>query len=612
MLSNYILSHIQRFIVAAVRNILAAQNHTFGNQTLHVAAFYDCVGLIPPHHDTSIPGGWIPENVTVTGLNARLLNFVSTSHTCQQLVNDKMADVAAAVEWDSYSDTSRSIELTCTITHNMKNAQQRAKTWSLDATKIFLGILDREYASEDIDTPQQAWGRFAERIGYLGDLDPSKIHVEVDQDACVVHVTGGRTEVEGVCSRLKCDHSHVLEEMTRAATIVTKVMSGLELQCLRMLNAKAFRSEQENKFQDMRVVIDMESHEVKFTGMPSDVDSAKVAMYDILNDMRKKSIVMSGLLIGLINGTTMKKYFVQQFKTKHICAVFDNNVESKTLKVYALNDKDLKVAVETIKIEAGECTFPADLANMSAREKWRELVTKLQFEHIGLLALKENEDSITVAGATKPYEEALKEVQDFLADNAKTETFVDLEYGVVDYMGNYMKEDLNKVMKANPSVSVTMKTDKRGGFAVKANGDTHQQVIQQLQAIAKDVKTGQLVVDKPGMVQPTGNVSLKQLEDNLKVVIVDAGKSSQRGAEGGRSMNWSGEGGLVDSRVDLPGGVSVEVVQGDLTTFQADAIVSAANEQLGLYGGLAKAIADAGIVYICNEENIARLVFTNY
>ena len=44
------------------------------------------------------------------------------------------------------------------------------------------------------------------------------------------------------------------------------------------------------------------------------------------------------------------------------------------------------------------------------------------------------------------------------------------------------------------------------------------------------------------------------------------------------------------------GGSTVEVVRGDLTTFCADAIVNAANEQLAHTGGLAKAIADAGIV----------------
>ena len=50
----------------------------------------------------------------------------------------------------------------------------------------------------------------------------------------------------------------------------------------------------------------------------------------------------------------MKKRLVDQFKTKRICAVFDNNMESGTLTVYALNERDVGVAVETIKNETEE------------------------------------------------------------------------------------------------------------------------------------------------------------------------------------------------------------------------------------------------------------------
>ena len=70
-------------LFAAIRNILAVQNHNVQNQALHVAAFHGSVGLLPPYPDTTMPGGWVPENVSVTGLNARLLNFISTSRTCQ-------------------------------------------------------------------------------------------------------------------------------------------------------------------------------------------------------------------------------------------------------------------------------------------------------------------------------------------------------------------------------------------------------------------------------------------------------------------------------------------------------------------------------------------------
>jgi len=43
---------------------------------------------------------------------------------------------------------------------------------------------------------------------------------------------------------------------------------------------------------------------------------------------------------------------------------------------------------------------------------------------------------------------------------------------------------------------------------------------------------------------------------------------------------------------------SIMLVLGDITNYRADAIVNAANEDLSHIGGVAKAIADAGIVFV--------------
>ena len=50
----------------------------------------------------------------------------------------------------------------------------------------------------------------------------------------------------------------------------------------------------------------------------------------------------------------------------------------------------------------------------------------------------------------------------------------------------------------------------------------------------------------------------------------------------------------VKSKVQLDSSRSLLVVKGDLTEYQVDAIVNAANEDLAHVGGIAKAISDKG------------------
>ena len=513
------------------------RNHTFESHTLDVKAFYDSVGKIPPDHDTTRPDGWIPKSVTVTGLNAHLLRFISTSSSGKTLVEERMVDVAAAVDWDTYSETSGSVELTCQISHSTKDAHYLAKTWTQDAQDSFSRVLTDEFASEEVVVQQQAWGLFTERIAYVNDLDCDKIAVDVDNSACVVRVTGLRQDVEAMCDRLQRDQSQAQDEVTRAANVVTVVLPNVELHELRMLNAQAFKSEQETKYPTMKVGIDTKSLQVEFTGRSSEVEAARLAMFDIINNITPKSVAMSRSLINIVNGQPMKKRLVDQFKAKRICAVFDNNMERDILTVYALNERDVSVAVETIKNETDEITVTADLAGTSARDKWEELVSKLESDHAGFLAIKEHDGCIWLSGAYESVKDAQHKIQD--------------------------------------TVNVTVDT---GDLEMIDDKDVRRHTAHSLLAGQPESKASRLAEEQPSLQGAEG------------------GRSKGRGARDDVS-DTSGDGGVVVSSVRLPGAATIEVVKGDLVTFQAGAIVNATTGQLSNKGGLAKAIVDAGTIF---------------
>ena len=323
--------------------------------------YYECLGLIFPDHETTTPGGWIPKTVLVTGFCPRVFSFLQASAEARQLVDSKMAEVAAVVEWETYDDTSTSVELTCTITHTMEEAHVMARTWRQDVSTAFQDVLATHFASEEIGTLQETWKPFVSRIGYVNELDHTKIAVVLCADTFHVSITGIITEVDVLSSKLKDDHSKVQEEMKKAATIATETNTGFSLPQLRMLNERAFVSQQQKRFSDLTVEIDMEILEVIFTGIPEEIRSAKCAMYEILNNITERCIEMSAEVIFELSGKDIMEQIMGQFKNRKICAVYDY-LEGNKLGVYALTEEDLCTAIEVIRTTIGHSSGKTDLS----------------------------------------------------------------------------------------------------------------------------------------------------------------------------------------------------------------------------------------------------------
>ena len=703
-------------LFAGVRDILLKEIHKVDNQVLHVSICHECLGPIPPHYDTTKPSGWIPKNdtVTVNALCPRVWIFLLTSSTSRGLVDAEMAVVSAVVDWESYNDSANSVELMCSLSHQMEGARTKAKTWDLTAAKTLQDVLAKNFASAQLETLQEAWQPFLRRVVYIHELDPTRICVDVCSEACSVSIVGLRAEVESLSSRFEEDRAKVEEEMTREGSIVTETKSGLRRYELTMLRAIGFIPQQQKRFADLTIAFDMNSLTVRFTGMPADIMSAKLEMHDILSGMIERSVEMSASLISLLHGRTLMTYMVGQFKRENIRAIC-TCVGKATLTVYALSDEHITTAIEVINISTTETSIDADPGKMLAPKKWTQLLKSLQSKHDGLLAIDRSRNGVVLTGEISRVAVALKEIQRFLGGNIVDNQFITMEYGVAAYMHTFKMEDIVEIVQefCNGAVKITAKLDGPYGYVVSGNVHGLQGAVQKLKKVINNVVSQQFTVDKPGLRQfvatDAGVHSLQRLNQKHKVFIeplleytgeeevsasadgagtvgsggiaaagagtvgsggiaaagagtvgsggiaaagagtVGSGSIAAAGAgtvcsgsiaaagagtvcsgsiaaagagticsggiaaagagtvcsgsiaaAGGGTVGSGGvaacsdNGGCVVALVSLPGGVTVEVVRGDLTRFRADAIVNFANGQLEHIGGLAKAIVDAG------------------
>ena len=594
-----------------------------------------------------------------------------------------MSEVNAVVEWQDHSDMSRDIELTCTIKYTMENAFDLAKDWMQTAPTVFLQVLERDFAFEQIDASPEAWQMYYGRIGYVKELDHNKILVNVIQNDCVVRITGLRSEVEKLSAHLKDDLSKVQDEISRAAMMISETKRGFTMSHLRMLQAKEFVSKQLAMTSPVKVEIDMERMEVSFTGLPDDVESAKTVMYDdILNRMTERVIDMSCSLVSQTGNTAMMTHMSRKFHERNIVAMYYVVGDSK-LAVYALSEDHLKVAIETVRSETDERAIDDPPVIRLATKEWNGLIKDLQSQHEGLLKVNVFTKRITVTGATQMVAQAEMEIKKYLAEsdtselsvgpgrpnpidpshtnpvdpgrtnpvgpgstnpvdpgrtnpvgpgstnpvdpgrtnpvgpgstnpfgsdqksrqeeNATSREFVGLVYGKADYMERYMKKETDGIRHTphRDSVEIIGKMDEPYGFTVKGTGSCVNEAVLQLQKLASEIKAEQFSADKPGMsnflYSPAGQLSLSLIESQHKVTIKPDGNRAPNGSGGSTVVGTSAaRDTAVRSIVTLPRGVTVEVVRGDLTMFQADAIVNPANDELKHRGGLAKAIVNAG------------------
>ena len=576
-----------------------------------MTVYYEDLGPIHPSQDAPTTSTKpVSEKITVSGFNPDILSFVHTSAICRQIVGDKMTDVAADICWGNYTALEDSVELTCITDQWEKITHSFDKEWKQVAEDTLLEVLNAKFASDEVLVPQEIWTGFLERIGYVKRLDSNRIAVEVKDDESRVSVVGQIEEVQNILRRLKGDRAKLQPGLLPTPQTTGESVRNLKEHQLRMLGATGFKGKMQKRFRDLTVVIDHKARSVCFTGLPGSIATAKADMSECFNNLMSTQLEMSAALIKVITGTVVTKYVVQGFKAKNIRAVF-HAVGNGKLGIWAFSKENLTVAVKVIESCVDMKKIRADMTAVQSTERWQMLLDRVRAAHEGLVEITKAEDGVIVSGAVKPVELAINQLHDFLLKMIVVEKSVSMKHGTANYMAKYMKKEIN-------DVQITFQEDKvkviprvkPWGFTVKGSKAGVDGAMRQIQAMARNVKVERCKVDTPGaseyLASGEGKQALASLQTNHKVVIEPVTTSRQdvttsrqdattSRREGAPHTTQDARDSSVLSSITLPGGVTVEVIQGNLIKFHADVIVNTANEQLDHVGGLAKAIVTAGI-----------------
>ncbi|XP_064602045.1 protein mono-ADP-ribosyltransferase PARP14-like [Liolophura sinensis] len=584
-------------------NQVLQNSHVLEEQKLSVCVHYDCLGLVSLD-GTALPI-IIPKPIEVP-LNPHVLEFILTCGPNQQALEQELLPLGAEVDWRG--GPKEGILVRCSLEKKEKNRQQIAR-WKETVSHAVAEFM-KVFQVQKVDCLQETWPQIIERLkSPQFDLKAGGLIIPNDQSSTIV-VVGHRQMVEKCVQDVETLKKGIEGEIERQKKSIKEVK---DLKHFELLYLKIQRLKE--TVQTVEIKLCFQQNQIEFVGLPTDIDLAKVTMYELLHSKKSFKLDLSPCICEFMKSGGVKKFLAEKLREKSVKAVWD--LQETHVTVFAATDKHLVEGTQLIKtnLTEAEINIKEESSPLLSSQPWHNMVNQLKEMHPGLIQiiLKSDNTQVNIVTTSDLMGEAQEVVQGFLKENTIISELCQLDSGTARFVDRYKREEI-KSLEAQLqqfSVSIEVKThDKGSGLQVKGSELGIRQAKVKLEEMTGKVTSKRYHVDKPGypkyLISEKGMEFLSTVELKHQVVICESSKQDASMAEEEFVMvsKQSSDKHTIKASVSLPGNRTIMVVKGDMTKYRVDAMVNAANDRLQHIGGLAAAILRKGGPSIQAESDV--------
>ncbi|XP_076464939.1 protein mono-ADP-ribosyltransferase PARP14-like [Babylonia areolata] len=576
-----------------------SQSHSLDGQALRVKRYLECLGQSGGSDDPM--AFTMPQPLVLDKLDRFKVAFLRQSQSATSGLFKQLSSNHAQGRFEE-----NTLYIDCTLTVKVPKARILARSWRVDAEETVLSFLALlEVITYDV--VQQLWTEVEQAVQDANISSPegaTLFHVAEEASFVVVGMKSMAKELyDQVSSVIRTKEGEIEKRKQR----VTETIPKLTRPQLSLLLAIGFSREAGKRHEGLTVDIQKNKKMIVFQGLLKDVKEAEVEMYQLLNTVKTQKITtMTDMQKKVLGSKETKNYIVQKFKDSHISSVWEVG-QKEEITVFAFDDRSLVEAIHIITRSVVEhvCHLSPESSELLHHPDWQTLVsvlTKDRPQGVLLITPSHDQRQVFVTCIDSLLHAVVEEVEKFLAENT-------IYSQSVCFSPSRMKLVLMKLQNRLQAIATNLKaykvqiTVREDAINIKGTRKGLQELMKQLELLNETIVCHEEVFEDPNKVKllkSDFDKELKLIGDSCRCVLSLHPEDSQLQVMGSGTVSSAGgmqrgsEDMQTSASAQLPNGVTVSVVQGDITQMAVGAIVNAANNRMDHIGGLAQDIVKKG------------------
>ncbi|KAL8558417.1 hypothetical protein ACOMHN_064764 [Nucella lapillus] len=592
-----------------------SQQHSVEGRELRVRRYLECLGESGGSRQPT--AFTMPPPLALHSLDSFKVAFLRHSQSTKSTFLQQLTSSHAEGKFEGDK-----LIIDCTLTPAVPKARILARTWSVDVQQTvtqFLALM--EVKSHKV--MQLLWIELAQAVREAGMSYPDGATLfPVPEDATFV-VVGMKNSASQLSEQVGAIITAKEVEIERRKQQVTETNSKLKTSQLSLLKATGFGTAAGQKYESLNV--DVQETCIVFQGMLGEVKEAQINMYEILQTMTTNHITsMTDRQKKVLGGKETKRYIAQKLKTNNIAAVWELSQQGDA-RVFAFEDTAVVQASSVITQSVVEhvCQLSPESTGLFQHQDSLGLLSQLKKTHADALLFTRSRDNLQlfVTSIDSILRPVVKKVEKFLAENTIYSKTVRFSPSCQKLVYMKWKNKVQSMAADNSSHKVSISMPEPGDkIQIKGTRTGLEQVMKSLELLNRQIVCHEEVLTDPNKVKLLSWDCSKDLKvigglcqcvltlqpevPHLQEMDKDTLASASRPQTDSRPQ-MAGSEVQTTASVQLPSGVTVAVVQGDITQMAVGAIVNAANTRMDHHGGLAEDIVRKGgdiIQKECHEK----------